>query len=67
MLSAANALRARERLPLRDVDRREVDDLEERLRDRFGEGDLLEARTAAQAVDVAAALAILREELSVEP
>ena len=67
MLSAANALRARERLPLRAVDREEVDELQARLRDRLDEGDLVEARSAAAAVDVDAALAILREELSTDP
>ncbi len=67
MLSAANALRAREGLPLRPVDRREVEDLEARLRDRLDEGAIAEARTAAAAVDVDAALAILREELSTDP
>jgi predicted ATPase/class 3 adenylate cyclase len=64
MLSAASALRARERLPLRPVDRREVDELEARLRDRLGDDDILAARSAAMVVDVEAALAILREELS---
>jgi predicted ATPase/class 3 adenylate cyclase len=67
MLSAANALRARERLPLRAVDRREVDELEARLRDRLDESDLGEARSAAAAIDVEAALAILREALSTDP
>jgi predicted ATPase/class 3 adenylate cyclase len=66
LLSAATALRARERLPLRDVDRREVDELEGRLRDRLEDRDLLQAHAEAAAVDVEAALAILRQELGVE-
>ena len=67
MLSAATALRARERLPLRPVDRHEVDELEARLMSRLEEGNLVEARFAAAAVDVEAALAILREELATDP
>ena len=67
ILSAADVLRARERLPLRPVDRQEVDELEARLTDRLEDGELLEARSAAAAVDVEAALAILREELSTDP
>jgi predicted ATPase len=67
MLSAANALRARERLPLRPVDRHEVDELEARLASRLDAGNLAAARSAAAAVDVEAALAILREELSTDP
>ena len=64
MLTAANALRARERLPLRPVDRHEVDELEARVMSRLDEGVFAEAQSAAAAVDVEAALAILREELS---
>jgi len=67
MLTAANALRARERLPLRPVDRHEVDELEARLMSRLDEGDFVAARSAAAAVDVEAALAILRDELSTDP
>ena len=67
MLTAANALRVRERLPLRPVDRLEVDELEARLRSRLDEREFVEARSAAAAVDVEAALAILREELSSDP
>jgi len=67
LLTAANALRVRERLPLRPVDRKEVDELEERLMSRLEEGDFVAARSAAAAVDVEAALAILREELSTDP
>jgi tetratricopeptide (TPR) repeat protein len=67
MLSSANALRTRERLPLRPVDRREVDELEARIKDRLEEAEFAEARSAAAAVDVEAALAILREELSTDP
>jgi tetratricopeptide (TPR) repeat protein len=67
LLSAADALRTRERLPLRPVDRQEVDELEARVRDRLDEHDIVEARSAAAAVDLEAALAILREELSSEP
>jgi predicted ATPase/class 3 adenylate cyclase len=66
LLSEANALRARERIPLRPVDQREVDELEARLRDRLEDRDVAEAHTAATAIDLEAALAILRAELAVE-
>ena len=66
ILSAANALREREGLPLRPVDRREVEELEARLRDRLDKSAIAEARAAAAAVDIEAALAILREELSID-
>jgi predicted ATPase/class 3 adenylate cyclase len=64
LLFAADVLRERERLPLVEVDRREVDAIQARVTARVEPAILEAARSEAGAVDVPAALALAREALS---
>lgn len=63
LLAASEALRERERQPLRAIDRREVDELHEALARRLDERAILDARSEARAIDVPAALALVGEAL----
>lgn len=63
LLFAAEALRERERIPLRDLDRAEVDTLHARISARLDPTILLEIRAEATVVDFVAAMALARDAL----
>ena len=66
MLHAAAVLRAAAHLPLRAVERQEVDELEAALRARLDGAAMAAALSDVAAIDMEGALAILQEELSID-